>query len=61
VLSQEPFPAAIEQSSIRAHGSLQIKAPFPAVVESEAENLPPHGVDSKVTIFSWIWLNISFL
>jgi len=26
--------------------SLQAKAPFPAVVELEVENLPPPGVDS---------------
>jgi len=59
-LSQESFPTTIEQSLIGAHESLQAKASFPTVVESEAENLPPPGADSGVAIFSRIRPNISF-
>ncbi len=36
----------VEQSSPRAHGSLQVEAPFPATAEPKAENLPPPGADS---------------
>ncbi len=58
-LSQEPFPAfptTIKQSSLGTHGSLQIEAPFPTVVELEALL----GVDFGITIFSWIQPNIFF-
>jgi hypothetical protein len=37
---------AVEQSSLGTHGSLQVKALFPATVELEAENLPPLGANS---------------
>jgi hypothetical protein len=43
-----------------AHMSLQAEVSFPAVIEPEAENLPPLGVDSGVAIFSRIQPNISF-
>jgi hypothetical protein len=59
-LSQKPFPAMIKESPIGAHGSLQVGALFPMVVESKAENLPPPRVDSGIAIFSRIQPNISF-
>jgi hypothetical protein len=51
----------VEQSPLGVHGSLQAEVPFLVVVEPEAENLPPFGADSRVTIFSRIEPNISFL
>jgi hypothetical protein len=45
---------AIKQSPPGAHGLLQAKALFPVVVEPEAENLTPHKVDYRVSIFSRI-------
>jgi hypothetical protein len=43
-----------------AHESLQVDVSFPAMIEPEAENLPPLGVGSKIAIFSQIQPNISF-
>ncbi len=51
----------VEQSPPGAHGLLQVEAPFPTVVEPQAENLPPFGANSGVTIFSRTQPNISFL
>jgi hypothetical protein len=34
---------AVEQSSLKAHGSLQAKVPFPTTLESEAKKLTPIG------------------
>ncbi len=45
---------AVEQTSLGVHGSLQVEASFPAVIELEVENLPPFGANSRVAIFSWI-------
>jgi hypothetical protein len=39
---------------------LQVEVSFPAVIELEAENLPPLGTDSGIAIFSQIQPNISF-
>jgi hypothetical protein len=43
-----------------AHGLLQAEMSFPAMIEPEAENLPPLGASSGVAIFSQIQPNISF-
>jgi hypothetical protein len=45
-LCQEPFPVAVEQSSLGTHGSLHVEAPFLATVEPKAENLSPLGANS---------------
>jgi hypothetical protein len=45
-LSQEPFPATVEKSSLGAHGSLQTGVSFPATIEPEVENLAPLGANS---------------
>jgi hypothetical protein len=60
VLSQELFPVIVEQSLLGTHMLFQAEVPFPAVVEPEAKNLPPPGVNSRVAIFSRIQFNISF-
>jgi hypothetical protein len=39
---------------------LQTEVLFPAMIEPEAENLPPFGANFGVAIFSWIQPNISF-
>jgi len=37
---------AIEQSSPKAHESLQDEALFLTMIEPEAKNLPPHGANA---------------
>jgi hypothetical protein len=59
-LSQELFPATVEQSPPGAHESLQAKALFPAVIKPKSKNLPPFGADFGIAIFSRIQPNISF-
>ncbi len=44
-LSQEPFPAAVEQSLLGAHGLLQIEVPFPVTVEQSL-----HGAHGSLQI-----------